>query len=94
MRFRVQKLIRDRLPAIMRAQGLQVFDRRLNDAEFIAALKDKLVEEAQEVGEATSQDDLIDELADVMEVPRATAGATGTELVDTQTPRRLCGLIA
>ena len=43
MRFRVQKLIRDRLPAIMRAQGLQVFDRRLNDAEFIVALKDKLL---------------------------------------------------
>ena len=36
MRFRVQKLIRDRLPAIMRAQGLKVFDRRLNDAEFVA----------------------------------------------------------
>lgn len=77
MRFRVQKLIRDRLPAIMRAQGLQVFDRRLNDAEFIAALKDKLVEEAQEVGEATSQDDLIDELADVMEVIAALADASG-----------------
>ena len=77
MRFRVQKLIRDRLPAIMRAQGLQVFDRRLNDAEFIAALKDKLVEEAQEVGAATSQDDLIDELADVMEVIAALADASG-----------------
>ena len=80
MRFRVQKLIRDRLPAIMRAQGLQVFDRRLNDAEFIAALKDKLVEEAQEVGAATSQADLIDELADVMEVIAALADASGVPL--------------
>ena len=80
MRFRVQKLIRDRLPAIMRAQGLQVFDRRLNDAEFIAALKDKLVEEAQEVGAATSQVDLIDELADVMEVIAALADASGVPL--------------
>ena len=80
MRFRVQKLIRDRLPAIMRAQGLQVFDRRLNDAEFIAALKDKLLEEAQEVGAATSQADLIDELADVMEVIAALADASGVPL--------------
>ena len=80
MRFRVQKLIRDRLPAIMRAQGLQVFDRRLNDAEFIAALKDKLLEEAQEVGAATSQVDLIDELADVMEVIAALADASGVPL--------------
>jgi len=77
MRFRVQKLIRDGLPAIMRAQGLQVFDRRLNDAEFIAALKDKLVEEAQEVGAAASQADLIDELADVMEVVAALVEASG-----------------
>ena len=80
MRFRVQKLIRDRLPAIMRAQGLQVFDRRLNDAEFIVALKDKLLEEAQEVGAATSQVDLIDELADVMEVIAALADASGVPL--------------
>ena len=80
MRFRVQKLIRDRLPAIMRAQGLQVFDRRLNDAEFIAALKDKLLEEAQEVGAATSLADLIDELADVMEVVAALADASGVPL--------------
>ena len=80
MRFRVQKLIRDRLPAIMRAQGLQVFDRRLNAAEFIAALKDKLVEEAQEVGAATGRADLIDELADVMEVIAALADASGVPL--------------
>ena len=80
MRFRVQKLIRDRLPAIMRAQGLQVFDRRLNDAEFIVALKDKLLEEAQEVGAATSLADLIDELADVMEVVAALADASGVPL--------------
>ena len=80
MRFRVQKLIRDRLPAIMRAQGLQVFDRRLNDAEFIVALKDKLLEEAQEVGAATSQVDLSDELANVMEVIAALADASGVPL--------------
>ena len=80
MRFRVQKLIRDRLPAIMRAQGLQVFDRRLNDAEFIVALKDKLLEEAQEVGAATSLADLIDELANVMEVIAALADASGVPL--------------
>ncbi|MDP3592074.1 nucleoside triphosphate pyrophosphohydrolase [Phenylobacterium sp.] len=88
MRFRVQKLIRDRLPAIMRAQGLQVFDRRLNDAEFIAALKDKLVEEAQEVGAATGRADLIDELADVMEVIAALAEASGVTPGEIEARRR------
>ena len=88
MRFRVQKLIRDRLPAIMRAQGLQVFDRRLNDAEFIAALKDKLLEEAQEVGAATGRADLIDELADVMEVIAALAEASGVTPGEIEARRR------
>lgn len=79
MRFRVQKLIRDRLPEIMRAQGLAVFDRRLSDAEYLAALKDKLVEEAREA-QAAEADDLIGELADVLEVVRALAATQGLDI--------------
>lgn len=88
MRFRVQKLIRDRLPAIMRAQGLKVFDHRLNDAEFVTALKDKLLEEAQEVVAAVGQADLIEELADVMEVIAALADASGVPLQAVEERRR------
>ena len=80
MRFRVEKLIRDRLPAMMRAEGLRVFERPLDPEALVAALKDKLVEEAREVGEAASVPDLIDELADVMEVVRALAAARGVSL--------------
>lgn len=88
MRFRVQKLIRDRLPAIMRAQGLAVFDRRLGDAEFVGALKDKLLEEAQEVREATSNTELIDELADVMEVVHALTSASGVSFDEVEARRQ------
>lgn len=88
MRFRVQKLIRDRLPAIMRAQGLAVFDRRLGDAEFVAALKDKLLEEAQEAHEAASPTELVDELADVIEVIHALASASGVSLDDIEARRQ------
>ena len=56
MRFRVQKLIRDRLPEIMRGQGLAVFDRRLDDAEYVAALGEKLVEDRRP-GEVRRADD-------------------------------------
>lgn len=68
LRFRVDKLIRDKLPAIMREQGLTVFDRRLDDTEFDARLRDKLVEEAMEARGAPSRAELIDELADLREV--------------------------
>ncbi len=77
LRFKVDKLIRDRLPAMMQAQGLSVFTRRLDDAEFIAALKDKLVEEATEARAAGNRADLVDELADLREVVLALAQAAG-----------------
>ena len=77
MRFRVHKLIRDRLPAMMRAQGLAVFERRLDDDEHLAALREKRVEEALEARDATDGD-LVGELADVLEVVRALAEAHGS----------------
>ena len=73
LRFKVDKLIRDGLPAMMRAQGLTVFERRLDDAEFAGRLKDKLVEEAREAQAAASRTELIDELADLREVMLALA---------------------
>ena len=79
-RFRVQKLIRDRLPEMMRAQGLAVFDRSLDDQEFVAALKDKLIEEAREVQDAASPGELAEELADVMEVILALAKVSGLDM--------------
>lgn len=76
MRFRVEKLIRDGLPQMMRDQGLSVFCHRLDDAAFLAALKAKLVEEAQEAA-AAGADNLVEELADVSEVMVALIAAAG-----------------
>lgn len=86
MRFKVGKLIRDRLPAIMRAQGLAVFERRLDDGEFLDALKEKLLEEAAEVREA-SPVEIAGELADVIEVARALAAAHGIAWEDVEAKR-------
>lgn len=87
MRFRVQKLIRDRLPAIMRADGLAVFDRRLDDAEFAQALREKLIEEAHEAQEAASPAELTGELADVLEVVHAMAAAHGLSMTEIEAKR-------
>ncbi len=77
MRFKVEKLIRDRLPAIMRGQGLAVFDRRLDDADYDAALRAKLIEEATEAQGAGARAELTDELADLTEVMLALAALHG-----------------
>lgn len=86
LRFRVEKLIRDKLPEIMRAQGLQVFERTLGDAEYRAELKRKLVEEAAEAASAAA-DSLIEELADVLEVVIALSEASGCSLADVEARR-------
>ena len=86
LRFRVEKLIRDRLPEIMRGQGLVVFDRRLQDGEFAAALRAKLVEEAAEAV-AASADDLAGELVDVLEVLQALAAVSGLTMDQVEAAR-------
>jgi predicted house-cleaning noncanonical NTP pyrophosphatase (MazG superfamily) len=74
-RFRVEKLIRDRLPEIMREQGLAVFERQLAPDERISCLKAKLLEEAGEAAAAGDRADMLNELADVSEVILALAAA-------------------
>lgn len=86
MRFRVGKLIRDNLPAIMRADGLRVFEHRLDDAAYGRALREKLLEEAGEAARATSAE-LVAELADVVEVARALATAHGLRWDDVEAVR-------
>ncbi len=78
MRFRVEKLIRDHLPQMMEDQGLTVFCHQLGDADFLHALKAKLIEEAQEVSTA-SPEALLEELADVSEVMAALIAAAGLD---------------
>lgn len=50
---------------------MALFGRHLTDEEFAKELKNKLVEEASEVRDTESREDLIKELADVMEVIEA-----------------------
>lgn len=86
-RFRVEKLIRDGLPAMMRAQGLTVEDRRLGDAEYRAALLTKLSEEAAEAAGAATDTALIEELADVAEVTHALLVLIGRTPADLEQAR-------
>lgn len=48
-RFKVDKLIRDKLPQIMRSSGIQVFERVMGKDEYLKRLKDKLLEEAKKL---------------------------------------------
>lgn len=67
-KYNFNKLIRSNLPERMKKEGVELFGRHLTDEEFAKELKNKLVEEAGEVQDTHSREDLIKELADVMEV--------------------------
>jgi predicted house-cleaning noncanonical NTP pyrophosphatase (MazG superfamily) len=71
-----RKLVRDRIPEIIQADGRHPVSRVLDDAAYRAALLSKLVEEAQEASHAAAAD-LPAELADVLEVLRALTAAAG-----------------
>ncbi|MGA0600751.1 nucleoside triphosphate pyrophosphohydrolase [Caulobacter sp. KR2-114] len=87
LRFRVGKLIRDRLPAIMQADGLTTFERALPLRDFQAALAAKLVEEAREAAASGTRAELVEELADVAEVILALTAAHGIDAAEIEAAR-------
>ena len=70
-KYNFNKLIRSNLPERMKKEGVSPFGRHLTDEEFAKELKNKLVKEASEVQDANSREDMVKELADVMEVIEA-----------------------
>jgi predicted house-cleaning noncanonical NTP pyrophosphatase (MazG superfamily) len=69
------KLVRDKIPEIIRRRGERVEVVQLAGDALLMALRQKLVEEALEALDAKSGDDLVGELSDVEEVIRAISGA-------------------
>jgi predicted house-cleaning noncanonical NTP pyrophosphatase (MazG superfamily) len=67
MRVEHNKLVRDRIPEIIRARGAYAATRVLDEGEYLPALLGKLVEEAREAA-AASAAELPHELADLTEV--------------------------
>ena len=79
MRLDYHKLVRDGIPRIIEAGGGQPVTRVLDQAGYLAALRVKLMEEAEEA-QAAPDRQLRSELADVLEVLRALAAAHGIAL--------------
>ncbi|MBB3036599.1 nucleoside triphosphate pyrophosphohydrolase [Hoyosella altamirensis] len=76
------KLVRDKIPALIRASGRMPSVRVLNDNEFAEALHDKLIEEVAELREADSSIDCLAEASDVLEVLKAIVGLHGFDIDD------------
>lgn len=88
-RFRVNKLIRDNIPDILSQDaGYKIDMHHMDDAEFIKCLKDKLIEEAQEVKETQSKNDFVEEMGDVLEVFYALCQSNNVTLDEVEQVRK------
>ncbi|CDK30648.1 nucleoside triphosphate pyrophosphohydrolase [Candidatus Babela massiliensis] len=67
-KFKQNKLWRDKLVDLMNQNQSKIHYKELDDQEFIEQLKIKLLEEAQEVCCTNTKEDLIEELADILEI--------------------------
>ena len=67
-----RKLIRDKIPQVIEANGGKYEVRTMGKREFEKELKRKLVEEASELQE-TKKEDLVNEMADVLELLKSIA---------------------
>jgi predicted house-cleaning noncanonical NTP pyrophosphatase (MazG superfamily) len=73
------KLVRDRIPDIIRSTGRIPEIRALKGDELVEALLSKLEEETLEL-RAASPSERIEELADILEVVEALAGKFGIDM--------------
>ncbi len=79
-RFKTEKLVRNRTNERLLKKNVHMQFRIVDMPEYIKLLKVKLMEEAQEAAEAQDTTELVDELADVMEVIHSLIKATGISL--------------
>ena len=72
------KLVRDKIPAIIEANGQKPVTRILNEEEYMASLEQKMDEEVQEF----HRDQNLEELADILEVVYALTEAKGHSIAE------------
>lgn len=82
------KLVRDKIPEIIERNGEYALTRILTDKEFDDALSEKLLEEATEIINASEKEEIIEELADLLEVIHAKAKANGIRFLDIELARQ------
>ena len=73
------KLVRDLIPDIIQASGRTPTTTTITGQDLVQALKDKLLEESQEVFDAQA-DKVIEEIADVQEVIAALVSALSIDV--------------
>ncbi len=86
-RFKVDKLIRDKVPDILQGKGIEIGQRVMDPIEYLQRLKEKCVEEAHEVLAATTPNELQEELGDLLEVIHSLCAAAQLPMAQVEAAR-------
>ncbi len=81
------KLVRDKIPQIIEATGKKYRIKRLNDDDYIKYLKLKSYEELHEYCAAQSNQEAVEELADILEIINALANYHGFSMEEVEKVR-------
>lgn len=76
------KLVRDKIPEIIQNNNEVPVIRSLSDEEFKMELYKKLLEECNEVLQSKNEDEVMEELADVLEIVMSISNLQGRSLED------------
>lgn len=82
------KLVRDRIPEVIEKTGKELSSRILKEKEYEIELKKKLGEEFAEYNEAKTNEEAIEELADILELLRAAAKIHGSSFEELEKVRK------
>ena len=86
-RIEYHKLIRDKIPEIIAKDSCVAKVSTLSQEEFGKALKEKFIEEAKELQEAKTKEDVIKELSDLLELIRSLARFIGSNFEEVESVR-------
>jgi len=82
------KLIRDRIPEIIKKDNAIPKISILDDERYKIALKEKLVEEAKELLEAKTDKEILNELSDVLQLIESLALNNNTTIEEVEKQRK------
>ena len=83
-----KKLVRDRIPEIIKKSGKKFTVETLNHARYILELKNKLTEELGEYQEAPNDEEALEELADMLELIYCLADVHGASIEELEQIRK------
>jgi predicted house-cleaning noncanonical NTP pyrophosphatase (MazG superfamily) len=84
VRFKINKLIRDKIPEIIASNSAKIVSRVMDKEEYLQKLNDKLIEEALEVGDSKTKKEITEELADLFEVMLSVAKIHEIDFIEIQ----------